>query len=310
MENEEAYKSLRDVSDFVRWGADRFERAGLHFGHGTDNAIDEAAFLVASALGVDRELSPALAARVLTGMEKEAVVALLLRRVRERRPAAYLTQETRFAGLEFQVDERVLIPRSPIAELIDECFIPWVEPDKVSRILDLCTGSGCIGIACAHAFPSAVVDCTDISEDALAVAALNIERYDLADRVTAIRSDLFSGLGANQYDLIVSNPPYVPTESLDALPAEYGYEPRVGLEAGSSGLTVVVELLLQAPAHLSGDGVLVCEVGESAEDLERAFPHASFVWLDFRRGGDGVFVISAAELTALSADARRIRNAG
>jgi len=310
MANQEISERLTDVSDFVRWGANRFERAGLHFGHGTDNAADEAAFLVASALGIDHECLATQAGRELTGLEKETVGELFHRRIHERRPAAYLASETWFAGLRFHVDERVLIPRSPIAELINERFEPWVDPEKVYRILDLCTGSGCIGIACGHAFPDATVDCTDISQDALAVATLNIAQHGLAERVRVVRSDLFAELGRNRYDLIVSNPPYVGEASLDTLPVEYSYEPRLGLAAGADGLDVVRELLARAAEHLSPHGVLVCEVGESAEALEQAFPHVPFVWLDFTRGGDGVFVLGAEELARTSVAARRIRDAG
>lgn len=299
MANEDMSERLRDVSDFLHWGANRFDRAGLHFGHGTDNPVDEAAFLVAAVLRVDHGHLENLARRELTIREKELVFDLFQRRLDERRPAAYLVGEAWFAGLSFYVDERVLVPRSPIAELIGECFVPWVEPGKVLRILDLCAGSGCIGIACAYAFPAAGVDCVDISEDALAVTARNIAQHGLADRVRAVRSDLFAALGENRYDLIVSNPPYVSQASLDELPAEYGYEPRLGLEAGPDGLQVVREILYHASAHLNSGGVLVAEVGESAESLEEAFPRTPFVWLDLKHGGDGVFMLGARELDAL-----------
>lgn len=292
------HDALHTIRDFIRWGASRFHEADLHFGHGTDNAFDEAAYLVAHAL----HLSPMVPERYLdarlTDSERERVAALFDRRVEARLPVPYLTHEAWFAGLSFYVDERVLIPRSPIAELIEERFSPWVEPERVTRVLDLCTGSGCIAVACALAFESAEVDAADISESALSVARENIHRHEVGDRVRAVHSDLYAGLGGAVYDIIVSNPPYVGAEELAGLPAEYRHEPELALAAGEQGLDLVVPMLRDAPEHLSEDGILVVEVGSAWPALEAAFPDVPFVWLEFERGGEGVFLLEAAQLRA------------
>ncbi|MFM1892655.1 MAG: hypothetical protein RLZ44_1732, partial [Pseudomonadota bacterium] len=218
-------EQLETLRDWVRWGASRFEEAGLWYGHGTDNALDEALALVLHAIHLGHDLpSDYLDAR-LTRPEAERLLAMLRRRVEERVPLAYLTHEARFAGLEFYVNENVLVPRSPIAELIEDGFAPWLDPDEVTAVLDLCTGSGCIAIACAHAFPDASVDATDISPSALEVARVNVERYGLEDRVSLVRADVFEGLDGGQYDLIVSNPPYVSLDEMEELPEEYRHEP-------------------------------------------------------------------------------------
>ncbi|MFO1351961.1 MAG: 50S ribosomal protein L3 N(5)-glutamine methyltransferase [Gammaproteobacteria bacterium] len=293
----EISRHLHTVRDFIRWGASRMNEARVHFGHGTTNAIDEAAALVLHNLHLPPDLHETYLQAALTPAEKTAVIDLIERRVRERKPAAYLTQRAWFMELPFYVDERVLIPRSPIAELIERQFSPWLaHPDAVERILDLCTGSGCIGIACAYAFPNAAVDLTDISAAALAVAARNIEEHGLGERCTAIESDLFTALAGRRYDLIVSNPPYVSDAELAALPPEYRHEPTLGLAAGAHGLGVVVEILRQASDYLSDDGILVVEVGASQYTLCEAFPDVPFVWLDFERGEDGVFLLGAAQL--------------
>lgn len=291
----EARADLVTARDFIRWGASRFNEAGLCFGHGTDNAVDEAAVLVRHALHLDADVPDALLHGVLTRSEKERVVTLVVRRIEERIPAPYLTREAWFAGMPFYVDERVVIPRSPIAEWIERGFTPWLSPERVRRVLDLGTGSGCIAVACALRFPEATVDAVDISADALEVARRNVEEYGLGDRVRTVQADLFAA-AAGPYDLIVSNPPYVDVETLASLPPEYGHEPRIGFDAGEEGLACVSRILREARGHLVRDGVLVVEVGLSRAALERAFPELPFVWLELARGGENVFLLTAAEL--------------
>lgn len=292
----EALQHLQTLRDWIRWGASRFRQAGLFFGHGTDSALDEAAALVLHTLHLPYDLPFTYFDAVLLPEERRRIAALIERRVVERKPLAYLLREAQFAGLSFYVDERVLVPRSPIAELIEERFVPWVDPDGVRAVLDLCTGSACIAIACAHAFPDAVVDATDISPDALAVARVNVERHDLTDRVRLIRADLFDGLGEAKYDLIVSNPPYVARPEWQSLPAEYHAEPRLGLESGADGLDATRRILAESLQHLNPGGALIVEVGNSAAALEEAFPEVPFCWLEFSRGGEGVFALTAEQL--------------
>lgn len=290
---------LTTLKDYIRWGATRFAQSGVYFGHGTANALDEAASLVLFSLQLPHSLPATYFESVLTLEERKDIVNLIDRRIDERKPAAYLTNEAWFCGLPFYVDERVLVPRSPIAELITKRFAPWVEnPDSVSEILDLCTGSGCIGIACALAFPGSYVDAVDISTDALAVTEVNIVKHDLEGQVQAIHSDLFDAIGrkGKHYDIIVSNPPYVNSEEWRTLPAEYRAEPRIGLESGADGLDCVRRILREAEAYLKPGGLLVVEVGSSAEALQYAYPSVPFCWIDFEHGGDGVFVLTAEEL--------------
>lgn len=286
---------LTTVRDYVRWGASAFARAGLVFGHGTDNALDEAFHLVLWALKLPADLPAVYLEAGLTNEERVRVWALLHERIDSRKPAAYLIGEIQFCGLAFTVDERVLVPRSPIGELIVQGFRPWLgrEPE---RILDLCAGSGCIGIACAQVFPEAEVDLAELSDDALAVCEQNILRHHCGGQVRAIKSDLFSGLKKRRYPLIVSNPPYVPEAEVDALGPEFQHEPRMALAAGIDGMDLVERILNEAPDHLADDGLLICEIGGSQEEFAARFPDIPVSWPEFERGGDGVFVIGRADL--------------
>ena len=297
MNTETVQHTLHTIRDFIRWGASRMNEAGIYFGHDTDNAIDEAAALVLHALHLRPDLHENYLQAALTNSEKAAVLALLQRRIQERKPAAYLTHKAWFMGLPFYVDERVLVPRSPLAELIHSRFQPWLnEPDAVERVLDLCTGSGCIGIACAYAFPEADVTLSDISADALAVAQRNIDEHNLAERVQTVESDLFAALGAERYDIIISNPPYVSEDEMQDLATEYHHEPRLGLAAGEQGLDCVIRILQQALDYLNPQGLLIVEVGNSQYALSEVFPELPFTWLAFEHGGDGVFLLSAEQL--------------
>ena len=292
----EVLTTLFTLRDYIRWAASRFTQARISFGHGTVTALDEAAALVLHTVYQPYNLAEAYLDTVLTMDERQAVIAIIDRRINERIPAAYLTHEAIFAGLSFYVDERVLVPRSPIAELIEQRFSPWVDEDQVFRILDLCTGSGCIAIACAYAFPNAVVDAVDLSADALAVAEINIENHQLSDSVTLYQSDLFNALPAALYDVIVSNPPYVCHEEWEQLPLEFRAEPDMGFKGGHTGLDIVLRILVDADDYLAEQGILIVEVGSSAQTLQNTFPDVPFYWLDFERGGDGVFLLTAEQV--------------
>lgn len=288
--------SLLTITDFIRWGASRFNEAGLYFGHGTENALDEAAALVLHSLHLPPDLPVSWFDSRLTEEEREKVIALMRRRIDERIPLPYLTGESWFAGLRFAVNQHVLIPRSPIAELLESGFEPWVESAEVRRVLDLCCGSGCIGIAAAVYLPETQVDLLDISDQALAVAGENIQEHNLEYRARLIKSDLFDSLKEGEYDVIVTNPPYVGRSELLQLPEEYSYEPVLALEAEGEGLSIVAKILREAERYLTPRGVLVVEVGNSAEALMRRYPDIPFLWIDFERGGEGVFLFTAEEL--------------
>lgn len=286
------------VGALIERGARRLSRARVFFGHGTDNARDEAAALVLHALRLPHDAAAAHYRRRVQAAAAARAMALISRRIQERIPAAYLTGVSGFAGLRFRVDARVLVPRSPIAELIERRFEPWIAPGRVRRVLDVGTGSGCIAIATARAFPRARVDAVDVSPEALAVARANVRWHRLARRVRLVRSDHFSALKRSTYDIIVTNPPYVGARELNSLPPEYRHEPRVALAAGRTGLDSVRVILREAARHLRSRGLLVVEVGNSEHALRRAFPRLPFMWLEFERGGGGVFLLTREELEA------------
>ena len=297
---DQARDQLSTIRDFLRWAASEFIAAKLFYGHGTDNPWDEAEQLVLHAIHLAPPLGDEWLDARLTGSERARVVANIQRRIEERIPAAYITGQAWFAGLPYVVDERVLVPRSPIAELIEKRFAPWLTQEPL-QILDLCTGSGCIGIACAYAFPDAEVQLSDISFDALAVAEENIHQHGMADRVFAMQSDLFENLLGQKFDLIVSNPPYVDADDMASLPEEFHAEPELGLASGDDGLDFTRRLLKEAQDYLTEDGLLVVEVGNSWPALEAAYPDLPFVWVEFERGGHGVFVLTAQDLCSARA---------
>lgn len=290
------HNSLLTIRDFIRYATSRFNETGLYFGHGTDNAWDEALALILPSLHLPHDINPSVLDANLTEPERKKLFDLIELRVSKRIPVPYLTHQAWFAGSTYYVDERVLIPRSPIGELIESQFNPWVQPAYVHRILDLCTGSGCIAIACAQYFPQAEVDATDISADALAVAKINVLRHNMEDQVHLHMADLFNGLAKQKYDIIVSNPPYVSREEVETLPPEYLHEPMQGLRAGEQGLDFVLRILDQATDYLSPNGIIVIEVGNSEEALIELLPNIPFTWLEFERSDGGVFLLTADEL--------------
>ena len=286
---------LHSIKDYLRWVYSSFNRADIFYGHGQDNAWDEAVQLVLGALKLPPDVPTELYDCRLTPSEKRTVVDFMLKRLQTRLPVAYITHSAWFCGLEFYIDERVLVPRSPIAELIQKNFEGLVQHSP-QRILDMCTGSGCIAIACADRFPLAEVDAVDLSIEALNVAELNIERHQMLERVFPLQSDLFEQLPKAQYDLIVTNPPYVDQQDIDDMPEEFRHEPMMALEAGQDGLILVKRILVQASDYLSENGVLVCEVGNSMVHLIEQYPSVPFKWMEFENGGDGVFALTKAQL--------------
>ena len=294
---EQARQELSTLRDLLRFSVSRFNEAGLFFGHGSDNAWDEAAYLLLHTLHLPLErLDPFLDAR-LTSTERADALRIIERRISERVPAAYLTNEAWLGEHRFYVDERVIVPRSFIAELLDEQLAPWIDdPWAVGSVLDLCTGSGCLAILAANAFPEAQVDAVDISPDALAVAARNVADYNLATRLRLVESNLFTGLSGKRYDLIISNPPYVNAESMALLPQEYRCEPALALASGEDGLDLVRRLLGEAREHLNPHGLLVVEIGHNREVLETAFPDTAFTWLDTAAGDQYVFLLRREDI--------------
>ena len=287
---------LASIIDFIRYGASRFSAAGLTFGHSHDNPIDEATHLVLASLHLPPDIPPAYGAGKLTAEERERVLTLIERRVNERLPVAYLVGETWFAGLKFKSDRRALVPRSPIAELIESGFSPWLDDRQIERALDLCTGSGCIGIALAEYNPEWEVDIVDISDEALSLARENIVFQHVEGRVEAIKSDLFNGVKGRYYDLIVSNPPYVTEDEYAALPGEYRHEPKLGLTSGADGLDLCLRMLDEASQYLNDGGLLIVEVGESEHALAALLPQVPFVWIEFKVGSMGVFALERRDL--------------
>ena len=303
----EIANDLVTLRDLIRWGTSQFNAAELSFVQGMPTAIDEAVYLCLSALHLPPDFSVEYFDCVLTMDERLHVLDLFQQRVELHKPAAYITNEAWFCGLNFYVDERVLIPRSPIAEMIQQQFSLWTAPEQVHDILDLCTGSGCIAIACAYAFEEATVDASDISSDALAVAEINRKKHGLEDRLYLIESNLLEAIPEKRYDIIVSNPPYVSTPEMAQLPAEFEFEPgQLALAAGETGMDIVLPMLRQARDYLSDEGILVVEVGYSKPLLEKLLPQVPFFWVEFEFGGDGVFVLTAKQLEMHQADFERV----
>lgn len=291
-----ATQGFQTIIDYLRFALTRAQIAGLYYGHGTDNAWDDMLALILGCLSLPFDVDPLLLQAQLTAEEKAFLCQQLEGRIVDRIPVPYLTQVAYFCDLSFYVDERVLIPRSPIAELIKHEFTPWIEETNVERILDLCTGSGCIAIACCYAFPEAYVDAVDISSEVLDVAEINRQRHNVQDALTLIESDCFDSVPPNQYDIIVSNPPYIGHAEMQSLPEEYRHEPELALETTKNGLAIVEKILHNAHRFLSDSGILIVEVGNSEQALVEAYPKVPFTWLDFEHGGQGVFLLTSQQL--------------
>lgn len=292
----EACEDMQSIQDIIRWSYSRFSENNLYFGHGTDNPWDEAVSLVLLTLSLPFDTPDTILQSRLTTTEKKLICERIGRRINEKLPVAYLTNKAIFCDSEYYIDERVLVPRSPIGELIQNHFEPWIDYDSVDNILDLCTGSGCIAIACGQYFPDAIVDAGDISEDCIEVAEINRERLQ-QDNVAFYCSDLFESIPNKQYNIIVSNPPYVDEEDFDEIPSEYLAEPKLGLTSGKDGLELTRKLLSQADQYLAENGILIVEVGNSAFALEQFYPDVEFTWLEFERGGLGVFLLTKEQLS-------------
>lgn len=285
-----------NLQQWLVWAEQQFNEHSLFYGHGTDNPIDEALYLIRYALKDDFDFFYIHPNQVLSAEQNREIRSLLEQRITSRKPAAYLVHEAWFAGYPFYVDERVLVPRSPVAELIEQQFVPWIDVEKVQAILDIGTGSGCIAIACALYIPGARADAVDLQQEALEVAKINVERHQLESRVRLFRADVYEGLPAGKYDIIISNPPYVSQREMRELPDEYRHEPVTGLVAGDDGLDCVRKILYGAADHLNPEGILIVEVGNSQVAVEQTWPEVPFVWLDFEYGGEGVFLLEAQQV--------------
>ncbi|MDX1454507.1 MAG: 50S ribosomal protein L3 N(5)-glutamine methyltransferase [Gammaproteobacteria bacterium] len=304
---ESGIESLQEIDadlssgrEFIYWAARCFESSDIFYGHGTDNPLDEAVALVMHVLELPFGCPDELLDKRISSAEKARIHELASRRIEHREPLAYLLGEAWFAGLRFKADARALVPRSPIAELVEQGYEPWVDAESVTAVLDLCTGGGSIAIATALALPQAEVDAVDLSAEALALAAENVALHEVGQRVTLFEGDLFAPLRRKRYDIIVSNPPYVDAEDMAALPAEFRREPELGLAAGDDGLDIVHRILAEAPRYLADEGILIVEVGNSAPALEATYPQVEFTWLDFERGGDGIFLLTSDQLHAIA----------
>ncbi len=295
-----AKAQLDTITDWLRWTTSQLNQADVFFGHGTDNPWDESMALVLQALHLPFDLPELLYQSKITTEEKDQICEFIEKRINHRKPLAYITNQAYFCELPFYVDERTLVPRSPIGELIQNQFAGLIDPDQVHSILDLCTGSGCIAIASAYAFPDAMVAASDLSEDALEVAAINVEQHQLEERVCLYHGDLFEQIPQQQFDIVVSNPPYVDAEDLADMPQEFHQEPEMGLGSGIDGLEITKKILQQAHHYLSDNGILIVEVGNSWPALQETYPELEFCWLEFEKGGDGVFMLTKNQLEELN----------